>query len=49
MKMYKVDYISSTDGEYCSVYTEANSTTQAEDNTRNDYWDVEEIVSVTEI
>ena len=47
--MYKVSYISSTDGDCYSVYTEANSTTQAEDNTRNDYWDVEEIVSVTEI
>lgn len=49
MKKYKITYISKTDDDCCSVWCYANSKQDAIDNTKREYWDVKEIISVSEI
>lgn len=46
MKTYIIDYISSTDGDVCHVWTNASSKEEAIDYVRSEYWDIEEIVNV---
>lgn len=42
---YYITYTSSTDGDCCSVWTDANSTREAIENVRSEYWDVKEIIT----
>ena len=49
MKKYKITYISKTDDDCCSVWCYANSKPDAINNTKREYWDVKEIISVSEI
>lgn len=46
---YKVTYKSSEDGDCCSVWTEASDPQQAASNVRDEYWDCEEIISVSKL
>ena len=45
--VYYVTYISSTDNDCCTVWTEASSKEAAIDDVKNEYWDVKEIIQVT--
>ncbi len=47
--VYKVSYISSMDGDCCSVWVEASSVEEAKENVRNEHWDVEEVIGVTKM
>lgn len=47
MKTYYVTYISKTDGDCCTVWTEAESKQDAIDNIKCEYWDVDEILNVS--
>ena len=47
MKTYYVTYISKTDGDCCTVWTEAMSKQDAIDNIKCEYWDVKEIINVS--
>lgn len=49
MKKYKVTYTSTTDHDCCSVWCYANSREEAIENTRDEYWDVEDIIECSEI
>lgn len=46
MKTYYITYISKTDGDCCTVWTEAMSMEDAIDEVMHDYWDVKEIIEV---
>lgn len=48
MKTYYVTYKSTTDGDCCTVWTNANSKQQAIDYTKSEYWDVGDIIEVIE-
>lgn len=43
--VFYVTYISSSDHDSCTVWTEANSKEEAINNIKNEYWDIERIVS----
>lgn len=45
--VYYVDYISSSDHDVCHVWTEANSKEEARNNVKSEYWDIEEIISIS--
>ena len=47
MKKYEITYISKTDGDCCSVWCNANSPEEAADYVMSEYWDVEEIISIS--
>lgn len=49
MKKYEITYISKTDNDCCSVWTYANSKQAAIEDTKSEYWDIKEIISVSEI
>lgn len=49
MKRYKITYISSTDDDCCSVWTEADSPSEAKQNILSEYWDVKEIIICSEM
>ena len=49
MARYKVSYISTMDGDCCSVWVEANSKEDAKDEVLYEHWDVEEIIGVTKM
>lgn len=44
MPRYKVTYISKTDDDCCSVWTEADSPEEAKQEVFREYWDVKEII-----
>lgn len=48
MKTYIVKY-TTTDGDLCSVWVEANSIEDAKAKARSEYWDIEGILMVNEI
>ena len=48
LKKWKVNY-TTTEGDSCSVWEEAETREEAESNVRNEYWDVKEIVQTIEI
>ena len=48
MKTYYITYISKTDGDCCTVWTEAMSREDAVDNIESEYWDVDEIIGIRE-
>lgn len=43
---YYVTYRSSSDGDCCTVWTEANSKQDAIDYVKSEYWDIKEIIDV---
>ena len=45
--IYYVDYISSSDHDVCHVWTEASSKEEARSNVESEYWDIEEIISIS--
>lgn len=45
--VYKVSYISTMDGDCCSVWVEADSVNEAKEKVRDEHWDVEEVIGVT--
>ena len=47
MKTYYITYISSSDHDCYTVWTEANSPEEARSNVKSEYWDIEEIISVS--
>ena len=47
MKTYYITYISSSDHDCCTVWTEANSPEEARSNVESEYWDIDEIISVS--
>ena len=49
MKTYYITYRSSTDGDCCAVWTNANSKDEAIDDVKSEYWDIETILEVREI
>lgn len=49
MKKFKVTYISKSDDDCCSVWCYANSKREAIEDTKQEYWDVKEIIEVSEI
>lgn len=49
MKKYKVTYISKTDNDCCSVWCYANSKRDAIEETKQEYWDVKEIIEASVI
>ena len=48
MKKYIVKY-TDKDGDLCSVWVEATSREDAKRQARNEYWDIKDIVMVTEM
>ena len=48
MKKYIIYYESTTDGDCCSVWCYANSKEDAIRDTKDEYWDVAQILSVVE-
>lgn len=48
MKTYYITYISSTDHDCCTVWTEADSKAEARSNVESEYWDIEEIIEICE-
>ena len=49
MKRFKVVYISKSDGDCTSVWTEARNESEALNNIFCEYWDIKEIVYCCEI
>ena len=47
MKTYYITYISSTDNDCCTVWTNARSKEEAIDYVKGEYWDIKEIIEVT--
>lgn len=47
MNKYEITYTSTTDHNCCSVWCYANSPEQAADYVMSEYWDVEEIISIS--
>ena len=48
MKTYYIDYISSSDHDCCTVWTEARSKEEAIEDVKSEYWDIEEIIEISE-
>ena len=48
MKTYYITYISKTDHDCCTVWTKANSREEAKSDVLSEYWDIEEIIEITE-
>lgn len=46
---YKVSYISTMDGDCCSVWVEANNKEEARERVYDEHWDVEEIIGVCKL
>lgn len=46
MNKYYIDYISKDD-DYCHIWVMANSKEEAEQNARQEYWDIKEIVNIS--
>lgn len=44
---YYVSYYTK-DGDYSKVWVNADSASEAESEVRSEYWDVDEIISITE-
>jgi len=43
---YQITYISSSDHDCCKVWCEAESPEDAASQTLDEYWDIEEIISI---
>ena len=47
MKTYFITYRTSTDHDSCTVWCNADSPSEAADYVLSEYWDVEEIISIS--
>lgn len=43
---YYIDYYDNT-GDLCHIWVEAGSKAEAENEARHEWWDIEEIISIT--
>lgn len=48
MKDYRITYVTN-EGDSCKVWLSAESKEEAESEARQEYWDIEEIISVSEM
>lgn len=46
MKQWKVQYISTNDGDCCSVWVWAEDEIQAKEEARREFWDIDRIIQV---
>jgi len=47
-KTYYITYISKTDHDCCTAWTEARTKEEAEADVRSEYWDIEGIIEIRE-